>query len=143
MTATALLAEVSVFTMALRLVVSLAIVLGMIAALTWVARRPKGLGFGTQSRDAIAVRGRQQLGRASTIALLQVGDRTILVGANEHSIQVLAEGDDMLPPEPEPDPAQSPLTTGDRTSPYAGSDGPASPWTNIMEMLREWSVRRT
>lgn len=143
MSPSVLLAEVSVFAMAIRLVVSLGIVLGMIAALTWVARRPKGLGFGTQSKDAIAVRGRQQLGRASTVALLQVGDRTILVGANEHSIQVLAEGDDMLPPEPEPAAADASLTSGDRTSPYAGSDGPASPWTNMMEVLREWSVRRT
>ena len=133
-----MLAELSVLSMAFRLVVSLGIVLGMIAALAWAAKRPKGLGLGFKTQGAIAVKGREQLGRASTLALIQVGDRTILVGANEHTIEVLAEGDDLLLPEPDaPEPAD------DRTSSTIGPDGPVSPRMNLIEMLREWSVRRT
>jgi flagellar biogenesis protein FliO len=128
----------AVLTMILRLVVSLGIVLGMIAALAWVAKRPKGLGLGFNTKGAITVRGREQLGRASTIALLQVGDRTILVGANEHTIEVLAEGDELLPPEPE-----APVSADDRTSSIAEPDGSVPPGMNLIEMLREWSVRRT
>ena len=136
MPSTAVLADVSVLTMAVRLVVSLGIVLGMIAALAWVARRPKGLGLGFGARGAITVRAREQLGRASTLALVQVGERTLLIGANEHAIEVLAEGDEMLPPE-------EPETADDRKSSIADPDGSVTPGMNVMEMLREWSVRRS
>jgi flagellar biogenesis protein FliO len=130
-------ADLSVLSMAFRLVVSLGIVLAMIAALAWAAKRPKGLGLGFNAKGAaITVRGREQLGRASTIALLQVGDRTILVGANEHTISVLAEGDELLPPE-------APVPADDRTSSIAEPDGSVSSGMNLIEMIREWSVRRT
>jgi flagellar biogenesis protein FliO len=140
-----MLADVSVISMVFRLVVSLGIVLGMIAALAWAAKRPKGLGLGFGAKGAITVRSREQLGRATTVALLQVGNRTILVGANEHTVEVLAEGDDLLPSEPEPTAPDSDdsETADDRTSSYVAPDGAASPGMNLIEMLREWSVRRT
>lgn len=137
-----MLADLSVISMVFRLVVSLGIVLGMIAALAWAAKRPKGLGLGFNTKGAITVRGREQLGRATTVALLQVGDRTILVGANEHSVEVLAEGNELLLPEPEPD-AEASESADDRTSSITAPDGAASPGMNLIEMLREWSVRRT
>lgn len=140
------LAELSVLSMAFRLVVSLGIVLGMIAALAWVAKRPKGLGLGFATKGAITVRGREQLGRATTLALLQVGDRTILVGANEHSVEVLAEGDDLLPasdPEPPAPGTDGTETADDRTSSFVAPGGATPPGMNLIEMLREWSVRRT
>lgn len=132
----ALLAEVSVLSMAFRLIVSLGIVLGLIALLAWAARRQKGLGLGFGGRGTITVRAREQLGRGTTIALVQVGGRTLLIGANEHAIEVLAEGDEMLPPE-------DVVTADDRTSSVADPDGSVSPGMNMIEMLREWSVRRT
>lgn len=137
---TPVLADISVLSMAVRLVVSLGIVLGMIAAIAWAAKRPKGLGLGFNTRGAITVKGREQLGRASTLALLQVGDRTILVGANEHSIEILAEGDDLCLPEPDAEVAPS---VDDRTSSIAAPDGAVPTGMNLIEMLREWSVRRT
>ena len=135
-------ADVSVIGMVLRLVVSLGIVLGMIAALAWAAKRPKGLGLGGRSKGAITILSREQLGRETTVALLQVGGRTILVGANEHSIEVLAEGDELIPPEPEAPDAYASISADDRTSSNAAPDGAASPGMNLIEMLREWSVRR-
>lgn len=138
-----MLADVSVLGMVVRLVVSLGIVLGMIAALAWAAKRPKGLGLGARSRGTITVHGREQLGRATTVALLQVGDRMILVGANEHSVEVLAEGDELLPPEPEGPDADASASFDDRTSSFTAPGGAASPGMNLIEMIREWSVRRT
>ena len=142
--AATVLADVSVVSMVLRLVVSLGIVLGMIAALAWAAKKPKGLGIG-RSRGSITVHGREQLGRATTVALLQVGDRTILVGANEHSVEVLAEGDELLAPEPDPETpgANASETADDRTSSNVAPGGATPPGMNLIEMLREWSVRRT
>ena len=144
MTFAPVLAEVSVVSMVFRLVVSLGIVLGMIAALAWAAKRPKGLGLGVRTRGTITVHGREQLGRATTVALLQVGDRTILVGANEHAVEVLAEGDELLASEAEPDAPASDdaMTADDRTSSIVAPGGATPPGMNLIEMIREWSVRR-
>jgi flagellar biogenesis protein FliO len=138
-----MLADVSVISMVFRLVVSLGIVLGMIAALAWAAKRPKGLGLGSRSRGTITVHSREQVGRATTVALLQVGGRTILVGANEHTVEVLAEGDELLPPEPDASDADASTSADDMTSSIVAPDGATSPGMNLIEMLREWSVRRT
>ena len=133
-----------------RLIFSLAIVLGLIWALAWAARRGKGLGLGIGAqRGAISVRAREQVGRNTTIALLEVGDRVLLIGANEQAVEVLAEGDDLIadPPEPEPadgDTGSDDMTTDDRTSSQADPviRGSAPPGMNLIEALRERSVRR-
>ena len=145
-----LFASTSVLWLGLRLLFSLAIVLGLIMALTWAARRGKGLGLGIgggHKGAMISVRAREQVGRNTTVALLEVGDRILLIGANEQSIGVLAEGDDLLAEEPE---AGSPsggtaLSTDDRTSSQSdpfirGTSAP--PGMNLIEALREWSLRR-
>ena len=133
-----------------RLIFSLAIVLGLIWALAWAARRGKGLGLGIGAqRGAISVRAREQVGRNTTIALLEVGDRVLLIGANEQAVEVLAEGDDLItePPETEPgegDTGSNDMTTDDRTSSQADPviRGSAPPGMNLIEALRERSVRR-
>ena len=134
-----LLADLSVLTLGLRLIVSLAIVLGAIAALTWAARRRNGFGLGLGlggSHSAIVVKSREALTRNGTVALLQVGERALLVGVTEQHIEVLAEGADLLPPEPEE-------TADDRTSSITDPGGSVPPGMNFMEMLRERSVRRS
>ena len=134
-----------------RLIFSLAIVLGLIYALSWAARRGKGLGLGIGAqRGAISVRAREQIGRNTTVALLEVGDRVLLIGANEQAVEVLAEGDDLIVDEPEPessadgDADSSTTATDDRTSSQADPfiRGSATPGMNLIEALRERSVRR-
>ena len=137
MTSLPLLADISVLWLGLRLIASLAVILAMIAGLAWLAKRPKGLGFGLgPAKGAIVVRGREQLTRTSMIALIEVGDRALLVGATEQSITVLAEGDDMMP-------VEATVPSDDRTSSAPDPDGSVSPGMNMIEMLREWSVRRS
>ena len=133
-----------------RLIFSLAIVLGLIYALSWAARRGKGLGLGIGAqRGAISVRAREQIGRNTTVALLEVGDRVLLIGANEQAVEVLAEGDDLIVDDPEPEPSEdgesgSTTSTDDRTSSQADPfiRGSATPGMNLIEALRERSVRR-
>lgn len=131
----------------IRLIFSLAIVLGLIMALSWAVRRGKGLGLGLGAqRGAISVRAREQLGRNTTIALVEVGDRVLLIGANEQAVEVLAEGGDLIVDEPEPAPSTGDMSTDDRTSSQAdpfirGRSVP--PGMHLIEALRERSVRRT
>ncbi len=147
MTPDVVLLATSTLWLGVRLVVSLAIVLGLIMALSWAARRGKGLGLGLGAqKGAISVRAREQLGRNTTIALVEVGDRVLLIGANEQAVEVLAEGDDLIVDEPEPEPSDDgDMSTDDRTSSQAdpfirGSSAP--PGMNLIEALRERSVRR-
>lgn len=131
---------VSVISLGFRLILSLGVVLGLIGGLVWVARRRgTGLGFGFgPSAEAIVVKGREQISRNSTIALLKVGDRALLVGVTDQRIEVLAEGEELLPAELEVS-----ETTDDRTSSIADPDGSVPSGMNLIEALREWSVRRS
>ena len=141
-----IVADASVLWLGLRLVFSLGIILAMIGALAWAAKRGRGLGLGMgAAKGAIVVRAREQIGRNTTIALLEVGDKALLIGANEQAIEVLAEGVDLLPPEePEaPSASEGAVSADDRTSSHTGPGGSVSPGMNMIEMLREWSVRRS
>ena len=147
MTPDVLVLATSTLWLGVRLIFSLAIVLGLIMALSWAARRGKGLGLGLGAqKGAISVRAREQLGRNTTIALVEVGERVLLIGANEQAVEVLDEGDDLIADEPEPEPSDDgDMSTDDRTSSQAdpiirGSSAP--PGMNLIEALRERSVRR-
>ena len=132
-----------------RQIFSLAIVLGLIWALAWAARRGKGLGLGIGAqRGAISVRAREQVGRNTTIALLEVGDRVLLVGANDQAVEVLAEGNDLLIGEaetagPGSQDSAANTATDDRTSSQTDPviRGSVPPGMNMIEALRERSVR--
>ena len=140
MTDVAVFADMSVLWLGLRLVFSLAIVLGLIVALTWAAKRGKGLGLGAGGRTrkgAIEVRARHQLSRSTTVALLEVGDRALLIASNDQSIEVIAEGEDLLPAE---EPAA--VETDDRTSSQVDPTGSTPAGMSLIEVLREWSLRR-
>lgn len=138
MTAVPVLADISVLWLGLRLVASLGVILAMIAGLAWLAKRPRGLGFGLgPAKGAISVRSREQLNRSSTIALIEVGERAFLIGTTEQQVTILAEGNDLLPAE------EVAVPSDDRTSSNTDPDGSVSPGMNMIEMLREWSVRRT
>ena len=130
------LADVSVLSLGLRLVLSLAIVLGLIAALSWVARRGKGIGLGLGARkSAIEIRAREQLSRSTAVTLLEVGHRMLLIASNDQAIEILAEGVDLRP-------ADVAVSTDDRTSSQTEPAGSVPTGMNMIEALREWSTRR-
>lgn len=89
----------------LRVAVSLAAVLGL---LWWLARRTggrPGAGKGKAGRGGLlrartsiplAVVGRQSLGGRTSVALVAVGERRLLLGVSEHGVTLLTE----VEPEP-------------------------------------------
>ena len=81
----------------LRVALSLAVVLGL---LWWLARRAGRSSHVRRSRSAgIAVVGRQSLGGRTSVALVEVAGRRLLLGVSEHGVSLLTE---VAPPEPDP-----------------------------------------
>ena len=75
----------------LRVGLSLAAVLGL---LWWISRRAQA-SMGARRRSAsMAVVGRQQLGRRTGVALLEVEGRRLVVGYGEHGVSLLHDAGD-------------------------------------------------
>ncbi|HUQ11062.1 MAG TPA: flagellar biosynthetic protein FliO [Steroidobacteraceae bacterium] len=98
---------------AFEVTLALLLVVGIIAALAWFARRARGGGLfgGRQSR--IQVLASQPLGVKESCVLVRVGDTDILVGVSQGSVRPLhvfaAGANTEAPPSPESSPgAQSP-----------------------------------
>jgi flagellar protein FliO/FliZ len=80
-----------------RLAISLAVVFGLM----WVAGRllrKRGLGTakGSTATSRIEVLARQGLGRSSSVQMVRVGGRTLVLGVTEQQVTVLAEADPLL-----------------------------------------------
>jgi flagellar protein FliO/FliZ len=87
----------------LELVVRLVFSLGVIGGLLWlgakVARRNGGAlrlpGAGRRRQNAITVVDRQSLTRNASLAVVEVGARTMVVGVTEHGVTLLSEHSDL------------------------------------------------
>ncbi|MEV7972401.1 flagellar biosynthetic protein FliO [Cellulomonas sp. NPDC089187] len=86
-----------------RTLLALACVVGLI----WVVARRAGWGKSGRKATgpAIAVVGRQALGRHAGVAVLAVGERRLLVGYGEQQVTMLSELDAMEPVDSAPAPA--------------------------------------
>ncbi len=90
----------STFLLMLRLLLALAFVGGL---LWFMARSAKAgkftflLGNGP-TQDALEITSQRPLGRNSSVALVRVGERHLLLGVSDHGVQLLAEGDDLCSP---------------------------------------------
>ncbi len=71
----------------LRLIISLAILLGGLYGLKAWNRRPGG----PAKRGSIDVVARASLGRSSAVHIVDVGDRRFLLGTGEHQVNLLTE----------------------------------------------------
>jgi flagellar biogenesis protein FliO len=153
----------------LRMLVSLAIVSGLLWVITHYARRRIR---GASAAAALDVCTRHQLTKSSAIAVVRAGRRHFLVGVNDNAITLLAEGDDLVVAprikvddeaglELEPVPAELEATEpkatrsdADRPKPVvdvrkngarkrrSGGLASASSGIGVIEALRERSVRR-
>jgi flagellar protein FliO/FliZ len=74
----------------LRIGFSLLIVFGLMWALARVARRPLS---GRRGPGSLAVLHRQQLSRGSALAVVQVGDRAMVLGVTDQHVSLLGETD--------------------------------------------------
>ncbi len=74
--------------LALRVGLSLAIVLGLF----WVVARTSSRRM-SGNRSLLKVRGRQSLSRTSSIAIVEVGNRVLVVGVSDGGVRLLTELD--------------------------------------------------
>lgn len=129
--------EVSVGELFVRLVVSLGVVVGVMAASAWALKRLNQGGLGARARAGRPVRievlGRQTLGRRSSVVLIRAGDRGMVLGVTDQNVTLLAEtdADDLMEEAPGTVPPTDDLVVA----------GP--PWRNFTESLRERTVRRS
>ena len=125
--------------MVVRLVLSLA----FIAAVLWFAARvaqKRGIG---QGNGLIEVVSRQRMGRASSVSVIRIADRVLVVGATEEHVTLLAEvdGDAVADAIAERRPATAaPAAAG--VPALAGSVFDRNGWTAFVAQLRERTVRR-
>lgn len=124
----------------LELVLRVAVSLGCVLALIWVAgRKVSGGRFsGGAGRTRRSVRtavpeltvlGRQTLSRRSTLAMVGAGDRTFLLGVSERGISVIAEigAEQLAAPVAQPGPAREDLDLGELNGLLNGTTQPAGP----------------
>lgn len=144
----------------IRIAFSLAVVLGLMWGLAKLARRP----LTGRGGAALAVLTRQQLSRGSSIAVVRVADRALVVGVTDGQVTLLTETDletverQLAGPaaerrdaialaDAETGPAR-PTTTGtpdEVVAPggrLAGSLLSPRTWTSTLDFLRERTVRR-
>jgi|SRR5690242_10261527 flagellar protein FliO/FliZ len=132
------MASASTFMLFIRLIFSLAVVIGLM----WIAAnvlRKRGLisGSGTARRNGprvdIELVARRPLGRNSSIAVIRVGERAMVVGVTENSVTKL---DDTDLPEIDLNEAGANWTAPQGTSSLG------SAWKTVLEQMRNRTARR-
>lgn len=88
-----------------RVLCSLTVVFGLLWALARLARRP----LGSRGGGLVTVVARQQLSRGSSVAVVRVADRALVLGVSDAGVSLLADADATLFDEPPPAPTASPL----------------------------------
>jgi flagellar protein FliO/FliZ len=133
--------DVSLVALLVRVVVSLGVVLGIMAGAAAVLRR-QGVGGGRSPRRRparIEILGRQGLSRSASVTVVRLGDRALVLGVTESSVNLLAEVD---PAEIEPEESEGPGAPG-TAFPGSGFPPAVSAWKAAVENLRARTVRRS
>ena len=137
--------------MLIRLVLSLAFVGGVLWFAARLARK-KGLG---QSNGLVEIVAQQRVSRASTVNVIRIADRVLVVGATDQTVTLLAEMDGEMVEASLADRELAALTAGDtgigqrRTvvaargpGILAGSVLDRGSWGGFVQQMRERTVRR-
>jgi flagellar biosynthetic protein FliO len=128
--------SLSTLGMFIRLIFSLSIVIGLM----WVAARmlrrrglaplgAKRAGTGVQ----VELLARRPLGRNSSIAVVRIGERAIVVGISDHQITKLDDAD------------INDIDLNDAPTIWTGAqgpNGPASAWKTMLDQMRNRTTRR-
>ena len=143
--------------MVVRIGFALIVVLALMWVLGRIARRPLAR---RTSGPVVSVLARQQLSRGSSVAVVKVADRALVLGVTDSRITLLAETD-LADVEPSGAPSRrSPITlVGNRPAarlgaparripaaavgPLAGSILSPRTWLATVDVLRDRSVRKT
>ena len=140
--------------MIIRLVLCLAFIAVVLLFASRVAKK-RGLGGATGVIEVVA---RQRMGRASSVSVLRVAGRVLVVGATEQQVTLLAEVEDdeletALAAQPRPlvgadgvtselPVARRPLPARTGSGALGGSVLDRGAWTSLVSELRERTVRR-
>jgi flagellar protein FliO/FliZ len=140
--------------MVIRLVLSLAFIAWVLWFAARVARK-RGLGVGNGLIEVVA---RQRMGRASSVSVVRIAGRCLVVGSTEEQVTLLAEvdGEDVEQALAERQaalrPAGRPAGDGEGRTPalpaptstgvLAGSVFDRGGWAAVVAQLRERTVRR-
>ena len=125
------------FALFARLVFSLGIVIGLM----WIAARvlhKRGFSGGVGPRKAgrgvqVELLARRSLGKNTSIAVVRVGDRSMIVGVTDHNVTKL---DDATIDEIEF------MDGGTNWTVPSGAPGPGTAWKTMLDQLRARTVRR-
>lgn len=152
--------DVSLLTLLVRVVVSLGVVLAIMAASAAVLRRSGVVGAGPAGKRGMRRRSlpleviaRHGLSRSSSLAVVRLGERALLLGVTEHQVTLLTEVDPAeLDATPDPDeppggwgasPRQRRHEPPETAPAGPGTGAGALPWKVALEQLRERTVRRS
>ncbi len=150
-----------------RMLLALVFVLGVMWLLARWARKPMGVG---KSERVMAVLARQQLSRTSSVTVLRVMDRALVLGVTEQGVQLITETElsaveealttetatgrgwnrsRLLPAGSTEDGASEwpltgpePAVAGSRTAALDGSVLSGKTWRQLVSAARELTVRR-
>ena len=123
--------DLSVLGMLGRLLISLVVVFGLMALAARAVRRRGLTGGGTSATTRIEVLARQGLGRTSSVQLVRVAGRTLVLGVTEQSVQVLGEADPLL------------LAAEQALVPEVREVGTTPGWGPLIAALQARTVRRS
>ena len=132
--------DISVVALLSRLALSMAVVLSLLfVAARFVRRRGLSPGRAGAVTGRIEVLARQGLGRASSVQLVRVGGKTLVLGVTESSVSVLSEADPLLLE------AELALAAIEPASGSAQASGASTKpgWGPLVEMLKERTVRHS
>jgi flagellar biosynthetic protein FliO len=118
-----------------RLVFSLGIVIGLMWAAAQMLKRRGLAPVGKRPGAGVQVEllARKPLGRNSSIAVVRIGERAMVVGISDHQVTKLDDADIA-----DIDLNDAPTTwTG-----APGPNGPTSAWKTMLEQMRNRTVRR-
>jgi flagellar protein FliO/FliZ len=122
--------DLSVVTLLGRLAVSLVVVFGLMAVCAKLLRR-RGLGSTGSPTARIEVLARQGLGRTSSVQLVRVAGRTLVLGVTDASVSVLGEADPLM------------VAAEQALQPAPDAARPAPGWGPLVEALKDRTARRS
>ena len=129
--------DLSVVALLGRLAVSMAVVLTLLGLAAKLLRR-RGLGGTGGGSTRIEVLARHGLGRTSSVQLVRVAGRTLVLGVTDTSVSLLGEGEALGLEVP--DPARS-SSTGSRLVPEPRSGLQVPGWGPLLEAVKDRTAR--
>nr|WP_275941637.1 flagellar biosynthetic protein FliO [Planosporangium mesophilum] len=136
--------------MTIRIIFSLLVVVALMWGMAKLARKPLGIRKGG---GLIEVLGRQQLSRGSSVAVVRIADKAMVLGVTDGQVSLIAETELSVIEEYQPEVAlkreslsleslDSPAPIG-TAGPLTGSALSVDTWKQTLKFLRERTVRKS